>query len=230
MPEYPIILKDFLFAVLFFGWVCFVVIFLSKKFYIWLKKRGRDDQSSIYLSRKFIHILGGGVFLFFPFIFKEIIFLLSFCIILAFILYHPHLIKKRYFWFQMKEKKSEVIFCLSGGLVILSGWWITGSMWFGIIPILFMALGDGITGIVRGLKYGRQEKYWEGSIAMFIVSAIIGAIKFGTGGIIAAVAATLVEKSNLIDDNISIPFVSLIILLLFWLYLPHWISPPSFIH
>jgi len=226
MLEYPMILRDLFFAGLCLSWVYFVAVCVARNFYIWLKKRGRDSQSSSYLVRKFIHIVGGGIFLFFPFIFKEVILPFLFCIILAFIFYYRHLKKQRFFWFQIEEKKSEVIFCLSAGFTILLGWWITKSMWFGIVPVLFMALGDGVTGIVRGLKYGKQKKYWEGSAAMLAVSVIIGLIKFGIGGIFAALGATLVERLELIDDNISIPFVSLIILIFFWLYFPSWINSP----
>jgi len=222
--HYITLIKDLACAVLFFAWVYFITIVLSKKLFILLKKN-RSEHSSAYLIRKFIHIFAGGIFFLFPFVFEEIIIPSLFCISLGFFFYWRHLKENRYSWFQEEEKKSEVIFCFSSGIIIFLAWQITNSMWFGIIPVLFMALGDGVTGIVRGLRYGKQKKYWEGSVAMFIVSALIGGMQFGIGGVVAAFAATIVEKSNLIDDNITIPFISFIILLVFWLYFPFLIKP-----
>lgn len=219
MINYSDLIYDLIVAAIFFLWIFFVLIFVSKKLYFSILKTGRSKESSSYFSRKIIHILAGGVFLAFPFVFREIIVPISFSFFVGILLYLKHLKENRYFWFQEKYRKSEVIFCFSAGITIAVGWITTKSMWIGIIPVLFMALGDGVTGIVRNLKYGKQKKYWEGSIAMFIISAIIGGIKFGPVGIIAALGATLVERLNLIDDNISIPFVSLGILLFFYFFL-----------
>ncbi|MCD6550509.1 dolichol kinase [bacterium] len=220
MISYYLILSDFLIGAIFFLWILFVIGFLSKEIYKLVRERGRSNESSSYLARKIIHIFGGGIFIVFPIVFQEIIIPVLFSFAVGILLYLKHLRKERFFWFQEKERKSEIIFCFSAGITIAIGWLISRSMWLGIIPVLFMAIGDGVTGIVRNLKYGKQEKYWEGSVAMFIVSAIIGGAKFGVAGIVAALAATLAEKSNLIDDNISIPFISLGILSFFYLFFP----------
>ena len=100
------------------------------------------------------------------------------------------------------------------GLVILAGWFIDRTFWLGVIPALFMSFGDGVTGIVRNLKYKKRTKAWEGSLAMLIVCVLIG-LKMGWPGIIAAFAATIFERFEFIDDNISIPLVSFWILLFF---------------
>jgi len=57
-------------------------------------------------------------------------------------------------------------------------------------------------------------------LAMFVCCALIGGLKMGLGGIIAAILATVIEKvvpvdSNILDDNILIPLVSFLILIFF---------------
>ena len=103
------------------------------------------------------------------------------------------------------------------GLSILIGWYFDKTFWLGVIPVLFMSFGDGITGIIRNIKYKMRNKSWEGSLAMLIICYLIG-LKFGSAGIVAAAAATIVERSDFIDDNISVPVVSLVVLIMF-LYL-----------
>jgi len=88
------------------------------------------------------------------------------------------------------------------GLSILIGWFFDKTFWLGVIPALFMSFGDGISGIVRNLKYKRRIKAWEGSLAMLFACLLIGS-KMGLAGILAAIFATLVEKTDIIDDNIS---------------------------
>ncbi|HEY0087626.1 MAG TPA: dolichol kinase, partial [Candidatus Lokiarchaeia archaeon] len=62
----------------------------------------------------------------------------------------------------------------------------------------------------------KRTKAWEGSLAMLIVCILIG-FKMGWAGIIAAIFATIFEKLEFIDDNISIPIVSFLILLFFFI-------------
>jgi dolichol kinase len=83
-----------------------------------------------------------------------------------------------------------------------------------------MAWGDGITGIVRNLRYGRRVKGWEGSVAMLIVNTLIG-LKFGAAGLIAAVASTMVERWEGMDDNITVPVISLLILVIAKTFAPN---------
>jgi len=82
-----------------------------------------------------------------------------------------------------------------------------------------MSFGDGITGIVRNLKYKKRTKAWEGSLAMLICCSLIGGLKMGLVGVLAAISATLVERTEIIDDNISIPLISFLTLTFFHLKL-----------
>ncbi|MEM4092271.1 MAG: hypothetical protein QW837_04335, partial [Conexivisphaerales archaeon] len=60
-------------------------------------------------------------------------------------------------------------------------------------------------------------------VAMLIVSIPIG-MKFGWAGIIAAVLATLAEKQAYIDDNITVPLVAIVVLLIAYYFAPNLIT------
>lgn len=208
------IYHDFVLTIPLFIWVIFVTQFLSKWVYKYAVKKGYPGQSATYFGRKSIHIFASGfVALLLPFFFKEPLIPFLMAILLAIYTFLPHIQNKIFNWFQVKENLHEVNFCLMWGLSVLIGWFFDKSFWLGVIPTLFMSFGDGITGIIRNIKYKKRNKGWEGSLAMLIISLLIGA-KMGLAGIIAAIFATVVEKSDFIDDNVSIPVVSFIVLLI----------------
>ena len=91
-------------------------------------------------------------------------------------------------------------------MLFLTFWYV--DKWIAITAALFMAVGDGVTGIVRNRIYKRHVKGFWGSVAMLIVSVIIGVIYKGVLGVLTAVVATIVERIPLIDDNITVPLVS----------------------
>ena len=37
-------------------------------------------------------------------------------------------------------------------------WWLVGDPWLAIVPSLFMAFGDGITGVVRNAVVQKRSK------------------------------------------------------------------------
>ena len=118
----------------------------------------------------------------------------------------------------------DVDFTLSWGLIILFTWYIDKSFWLGVIPVLFMAYGDGITGVIRNLKYNKRTKAWEGTAGMLVLCIIIGA-KMGFAGIFAGIVCSLAERIENIDDNITVPAVGLFILLIAHYYLPSLTLP-----
>jgi len=98
------------------------------------------------------------------------------------------------------------------GIVIFVTWFIDKTFLLAVVPTLFMAWGDGVTGVVRNLKYKKRTKAWEGSLAMLLVCIPIGTL-MGLAGVVTGVVATLVERVEWFDDNLSIPLVSLGMLL-----------------
>jgi len=219
------IYHDLVITVPFFLWVLFVVKYFSRWIYDLAVKKGYPPDSATYFGRKAIHIFASGLIaLSLPFLFKEPFLPFLSALILAIYTYLPHRKGQLYRWFQIKDNFKEVNFCLMWGLVILFGWFFDRTFWLGVIPALFLSFGDGVTGIVRNIKYKKRTKAWEGSLAMLICCSLIG-IKMGFAGILAAVFATIVERvvpidSNIIDDNILIPLVSFLVLLFFQTCIP----------
>ena len=111
------------------------------------------------------------------------------------------------YWFQVKENAYEVHFALAYEVTLMFVV-VLRDVWTGLIPMLFMSFGDSATGLVRAFTQRRQVKSWDGTVAMFTVSAVIGFWKFGWYGILLAAAASLVKKTPEIDDNITVPIVS----------------------
>lgn len=212
------IYRDLIITIPLFVWVLFVTQFLARQIYNSAIKKGYPANSATYFGRKFIHIFASGlVALLIPFFFREPFIPFFSAILLAIYTYLPHKKDRLYQWFQARDNLREVNFCLMWGLVILIGWFFDKTFWLGVIPALFMSFGDGVTGIVRNLKYKKRTKAWEGSLAMLFVCLLIG-LKMGWAGIIAAIFATLFERFEFIDDNISIPLVSFLILLFFYIF------------
>jgi len=209
------VLFDLFITSFFILWVFYVITVISKKVYSYSLSKNYDEISARYLSRKTIHILAGGVVaVFVPFVYKEPVtpFILS--LILTVLLLFNRRQKKMMDWFQEAGNFYEVDFTIMWGLSILVGWFFDKTLWLGVLPAIYMSVGDGVTGIVRIIISKKRYKGIEGSLAMFI-SILPFSITMGYGGLISAFAGTLAEKQNFIDDNIAVPVVSLLILILF---------------
>lgn len=206
-------------------WNLFVLLVLSKVVYEFTLKKGRSVNSSIYFSRKVIHFLAGGLTaMLLPFVAREPILPAMMAFGLAIVTYVPHKLNRRMYWFQDPENVYDVDFTLSWGLIIFLTWYIDKSFWLGVVPVLFMAYGDGITGIIRNLKYNRRTKAWEGTAGMLILCIIIGA-QMGAAGIFAGIVCSFVERIENIDDNITVPAISLVILVGAYYYFPSFTTP-----
>jgi len=205
-------------TMLLFVWVIFVAEVLTRKFYVWMVKRDLQGNVAVYYNRKVIHILTGGlVASIVPFVFKTPFFPLTMACLLAVFLYIPHRKGKLMYWFQVEENAYEVSFCIMWGIVIALGWLISGgNFWLGVLPVLFMSVGDAITGIVRNIIYKRRTKSWWGNLAMATFSIPLGAAVLGLAGAIAGAIASFIEhfESNPIDDNITVPLSAFLILIL----------------
>lgn len=132
------------------------------------------------------------------------------------------------YWFQVRENAYEVSFCVMWGVIITLGWLVSGgNFWFGVLPVLFMSVGDALTGIVRNTIYKRRTKAWVGNLAMAAFSIPVGAVVLGLAGALAGAVASFVEhfESNPIDDNVTVPLFAFLILAVVKLYVPWLLSP-----
>ena len=220
------ILHDLIISIPFLLWVLFVIRYLSRWTYNLAIKKGYPQNSATYFGRKIIHIFASGLAtISLPFLFREPFLPFLSGLMLALYTYIPHKKNKLQNWFQVKENTYEVNFCLMWGLSIMLGWFLS-KYWsleepflLGMIPALFISFGDGITGIVRNFKYRRRIKGWEGSAAMLFVCVLIG-LKMGWAGIIAGLIATISERFEPIDDNVSIVISSFAVLVIFLYFFP----------
>lgn len=211
------------YTAIYFTWVIVVVYPASRAFYSFGVKRGIPHKNMVYYNRKLIHVLAGGVVaLLVPFTFKTPILPFTMALFLALFTYIPHRVGRLLYWFQVDDNLYEVHFCLSWGLMILLSWIIFNNYWYGVLPILFMAFGDGVTGVVRNLVYKRRTKSWLGNLAMAALSIPLGAAIMSIPGAIAGVVASIVEhfEYKFIDDNITIPLSAFTVLLVFTKLMP----------
>ncbi|MEM2846376.1 MAG: dolichol kinase [Nitrososphaerota archaeon] len=223
-------ISEIIATVFLFAWVVFLVTILTKKTYMLMLRRGLQDRVAVYYNRKIIHILAGGLVGFIvPCVFKTPLLPLSMALLLGIFTYMPHKIGRLMYWFQVEDNMYEVSFCIMWGVIIALGWLISGgNFWVGVVPVLFMAIGDSATGFVRNALFKRRTKSWWGNLAMAAVSIPMGAM-LGVAGMIAGAIASIVEHFEYppIDDNVTVPLTSFVILLLATFYAPSLLSLES---
>ncbi|MEN2975463.1 MAG: dolichol kinase [Candidatus Caldarchaeales archaeon] len=218
-----IVISEIIATVILLVWVAFLVTFLTKRIYEFMKKNGLKENVAIYYNRKIIHILAGGlVGIVIPYTFTTPILPLVMALLIALFTYIPHRTGRLMYWFQVENNMYEVTFCIMWGVIIALGWFISnGNFWFGVLPVLFMSIGDAVTGLVRNTLFKKRTKSWWGNLAMATVSIPMGAI-MGVAGMIAGALASIIEhfEYHPIDDNITVPLTSFIVLILAKLYVP----------
>ena len=164
-----------------------------------------------YISRKSIHMWVGVVIVLIPLTLKDPVVVGIFGLGLTFLTMYPHMRSKELGWFQFKENYGEVYFAALTTLLLTASWYY--DVWLAVTALLFMAWGDGVTGIVRNYVYKRRYKGIAGTYAMIAVSVPVGFIFYGWShgwiygwiGVAGALVASYVEKLDVMDDNVSIP-------------------------
>ncbi len=195
-----------------------VGLYLANYFY----DRGVEQ----YISRKVGHGVGGVGFVFCVFLFSSawwpIIIASGFTVLLS----GARLAKPETFrgvgGTARQHALAEVYFPMAGTLSIAIGWAWLDNPWLAVVPILFMAWGDMVTGLVRSHFYHREVKGNLGSLAMIVVCLVV-AYFFEPYwiGAIGAVTATLAERftplsRGIWDDNWTIVLSSLVIMTLLY--------------
>ena len=194
----------------------FLVIFLTRKIYHHYVSRGVKERVIIYYNRKIILVFAGALAaILTPFIFTNVYIPFALAMILAVVSYLPYRIGKLNYWYQVPENMFDVHFCIMWGLSTLLGKLVFDDWWIGIVPVLYMSLGDAVTGIVRNYMFGRRTKSWWGNLAMLAVCVPIGSI-LGLNGVVAAVVASVLEhyEYKWIDDNITVPLSAFLLIII----------------
>ncbi|MCS7117396.1 MAG: dolichol kinase [Thaumarchaeota archaeon] len=207
---------EVLYTVVLLSWVLFVAMLLTKWTYNAMRSRGVDHHVAVYYNRKVIHVLAGGlVAILVPYLFKSYTMIGLMVGVLAIGNLLPHLRGKLLYWYQVKENMYEVNFILMWGLIMFVGFLID-DVWLAVVPIMFMAVGDGITGFVRNAVHRKRTKAFIGNIAMMGFCVPYGYLVLGFPGALAGLLASLVERFEfgVIDDNVIVPITALIAILI----------------
>lgn len=191
---------------LLFLWNLLVIHVISKWFYTYCIRF--EDVPAVYVGRKIVHILGGGITaLLIPRFYEGFYWIVSVSAwVLAGYVYYRRKHRPMY-WFQVQDNAYEVHFSLAYGTILLAGM-LVDDIWVGLIPTLFMSFGDSATGLVRAFTQRKQVKSWDGTVAMMVVCSLIGYWKMSWYGLFVGIIVSLVEKIPNIDDNLTVPTLS----------------------
>jgi phytol kinase len=200
------------------------VLFLTLLPYQAMVARGMEPIRAVYYNRKIVHMLAGGVgSLIVPLVFSDPWFPLVAGLLLALFTEVTHRLGKGLYWFQTGDNRNDVKFALMWALSVSGLWWLLGDPWLAVLPGLYMAFGDGVTGIARNALIRRRSKDPIGNVFMLLVCVPMGWVIGGHAdpaipewGVLSAVIATLVERYEFgpIDDNVLITLSASAVLLL----------------
>ncbi len=119
---------------------------------------------------------------------------------------------------ETRRGRAAIAYGLAGTLGFVVGWGLLGDRWLALVPIAFMAWGDGTAGLVRGLLgAGGERRIWP-SVAMLAVCLAVAALfqPYWVGAL-GGVVATAVERfrpmaAGVWDDNWAIVPASLAVM------------------
>lgn len=200
------------------------VLFLTRIPYRAMVGRGMEHIRAVYYTRKIVHMLAGGVgSLMVPLVFQDPWVPLVSGLLLTLFTNLAHATGLRLYWFQTDDNRNDVKFALMWSLSVSALWWLLGDPWLAILPSLYMAFGDGITGVVRNALIRKRSKSPIGNVFMLLLCAPMGWYIGGAAhpsipdwGLLSALVATVVERYEFgpIDDNILITVAASAVLLL----------------
>ena len=176
-----------------------------------------------YVSRKVGHIIGGIAFIIGVSLFSSALWPLTLSALFGLLLFGTRILRPKTFrgvGGSGRDKKtySEVWFALVAVPIIGIAWLYLDRPLIALAALLFMAWGDGVTGLVRAGVYNRAVKGLWGSAAMLVVCMIIawalvrpfwiGAIAAG----VAVVAEWVFGDAGIVkwaDDNWAVALLSM---------------------
>ncbi len=193
---------------------------------LWVSNIVYDHKVPHYISRKIGHGAGGLAYLA-TFVLSSPFWPVIISAVLGSILLFAHLFKPDIFRGiggsgREKSVLAEVWFAWVAVPVYLIGWFWLKRPEVAVASLLFMAWGDGITGLVRWKLYNRPIKGLWGSLAMFCTCLVIAWVFVRPVwiGVVASLLATITERIfgeygylKWGDDNWAIPLISAIVML-----------------
>ncbi|MEB3852074.1 MAG: dolichol kinase [Desulfurococcales archaeon] len=199
------------------GAMVLAVVYATKPLYHAMRRRGLPHNVAIYYNRKVIHAAAGGVVaLLVPVVFREPLVPLAMALALGGFLLYMRRSGRLMYWFQTPENAYEVNFTIAWGASVALLWAALGDPRLAVLPALFIAFGDAVTGVVRNALFARRTKHWAGNVAMLAVTIPLGLAYGGALGGLAGLVAGVVERFEFppVDDNILIALATTALLLL----------------
>ena len=83
--------------------------------------------------------------------------------------YTTHIMDKRLWWMQTEQNMNDATFAFMLGISVFALWHYLDDAWLAILPALFMAYGDGVTGIIRNKLFAKRTKSAWGNLGMAIL-------------------------------------------------------------
>jgi len=154
-----------------------------------------------YISRKVGHIVAGIAFLIAVGLLSSALWPLVLAAVFSLVLFGARLVRPSTFrgvGGSGRDSKaySEVWFALVIVPVVAIAWLYLDRPRIALASLLFMAWGDGVTGLVRARVYKRPVKGLWGSLTMFAVCAVIAValVRPVWIGVVAAGVAVIAER------------------------------------
>ena len=199
-----------------------LVVFAIKPFYDYLRSQGSEHMVAVYYNRKVAHMLAGGVpVIAAPLVFNNPIWILLGGILGSIGLATTHLLDRRLWWMQTEQNMNDATFALMLGISVYVIWEYSNEPWLAVLPSLFMAFGDGVTGIIRNKMFKRRTKSAWGNVGMAALCLPLGYFvgslaepEIPVWGLLSGLVASIVERYEFgpIDDNVLIVVFSSIVL------------------
>ncbi len=134
-------------------WVL-MVIYGTRWTYDRWTTNGMEPMVAVYYNRKIVHMLAAGVvLLIMPLVFTQPWLPLLGGFALGSFTAYMHKFGGRMHWMQNPENMNDSSFAFMLGISVFLLWILFNDPWLAILPSLFMAFGDGVTGIVRNKLY-----------------------------------------------------------------------------
>ena len=191
-----------------------IVLFATKITYNMFCSMGQPTNVAIYYNRKILHMLvGGAIAIACPLVFTSPIYPLMIGMLMAIATYIPYKTGKILHWVQTEENMNDVNFCLMAGISVYLLWVLIDDPYLAIIPVIYMAFGDGVTGIARNMVFKKRTKSAIGNVFMALVCipsgyylASLASTPIPIWGVISAIFASVIERYEfgIIDDNVLI--------------------------